>query len=90
MQKWEYTVHYLPVDTRFTEHLPYSLWEKKIDSTEQPQWDIIIEKGDEGWELISVQPVLKGEIIYDLTSGRQSGGFSMVVGYYFFFKRPKP
>ena len=42
--------------------------------------------GQEGWELISVQPLLKGQ--YERGTGFPYGlGFSITAGYYFFWKR---
>ena len=45
------------------------------------------EMGQEGWELVSVQPLLRGQ--YDKGGGFAYGmGYSITAGYYFFWKRP--
>jgi hypothetical protein len=42
--------------------------------------------GQEGWELVSVQPLLRGQ--YDIGGGFPYGlGYSITAGYYFFWKR---
>jgi len=45
------------------------------------------EMGREGWELVSVQPLLRGQ--YDKGGGFPYGlGYSITAGYFFFWKRP--
>jgi hypothetical protein len=43
--------------------------------------------GQEGWELVGVQPLLRGQ--YDRGGGFPYGlGYAITAGYYFFWKRP--
>lgn len=47
--------------------------------------------GAEGWELVSVQPVCRGETrIGNQNAQGWAYGFAMPVGYLLFFKREKP
>jgi hypothetical protein len=41
--------------------------------------------GNEGWELVSIQPLLKG--VYSM-HGHTGMGYSLTAGYYLFWKRP--
>ena len=43
------------------------------------------EMGESGWELVSVQPILRG--VYNNTSSNISYGYSITAGYYFFWKK---
>lgn len=46
------------------------------------------EMGASGWELVSVQPLLRG--VYQFKKDNQSGfglGYSLTAGYYLFWKR---
>lgn len=45
--------------------------------------------GHEGWELVSVQPVVRGEIqIGNQNAQGWAYGFALPIGYLLFFKRP--
>ncbi|KRP61036.1 hypothetical protein [Pseudomonas orientalis] len=45
--------------------------------------------GSEGWELVSVQPVVKGEVKVGNQNAQGWGyGFALPIGYLLFFKRP--
>ncbi|MBP1681043.1 MAG: hypothetical protein H6Q35_1382 [Proteobacteria bacterium] len=46
------------------------------------------EMGEQGWELINVQPLLRG--LYQYERDNKSGfglGYSLTAGYYFFWKK---
>lgn len=44
--------------------------------------------GKDGWELISVQPLLEGTYSYELGSNSTTGfGYTLTAGYFFFWKR---
>lgn len=45
--------------------------------------------GSEGWELVSVQPVVKGEVkVGNQNTQGWAYGFALPIGYLLFFKRP--
>ncbi|WP_339420724.1 MULTISPECIES: hypothetical protein [unclassified Pseudomonas] len=47
--------------------------------------------GRDGWELVSVQPVLRGEVqIGNQNAQGWAYGMALPTGYLFFFKRPIP
>lgn len=49
----------------------------------------MLELGSEGWELVSTQPVCRGEIkVSNQNVQAWCYGFPMPVGYLLFFKRP--
>jgi len=90
----EHTVTYVPVryeagrrggflkgPTLLTEPDPSSL-------SQDASFDrLFLQMGKEGWELVSVQPLLRGQ--YDTGGGFPYGlGYSITAGYYFFWKRP--
>jgi hypothetical protein len=91
---FEYTVTYVPV--RYRERQSGGLFKGPALQTEpEPaslSQDASLERlfrqmGQEGWELVSVQPLLRGQ--YDTGGGFPYGlGYSITAGYYFFWKRP--
>lgn len=57
-------------------------------AAEEPLQKKMLELGTEGWELVSTQPVCKGEIkVGNQNAQAWSYGFSMPLGYLLFFKR---
>jgi hypothetical protein len=90
---FEHTVTYIPVQYREgdggtifkgpalrTEPDPTSL-------TQDPNFERLFRHmGREGWELVGVQPLLRGQ--YDRGGGFPYGlGYAITAGYYFFWKR---
>ena len=55
---------------------------------DEPLQRRMFELGDDGWELVSTQPVCRGEIkVGNQNAQAWSYGFSLPMGYMLFFKR---
>lgn len=95
---FEHTVTYIPVQYQlastegavFKHQMPQSEPDPGSLPNDSNFDHLFRQMGQEGWELVSVQPLLRGQ--YDRSTNINTSyglGFSITAGYYFFWKRPK-
>ncbi len=49
---------------------------------------LYLQMGQDGWELVAVQPLLQGQYRWSTNMNQSFGlGFSITAGYYFFWRR---
>jgi len=96
--QFEYHTNYFPIEYLTTTKQvlfskkeldpAYPLPESLIQNTEY--LNLLKEMGNLGWELVSVQPLLRSIYRSDrLGEGAYGYGYSLTAGYYFFWKRSK-
>jgi len=93
MVKYRYKTTFFPIEyaERWNQH-DELLTPKmaKIDSLigNERYENMLEEMGEQGWELVSVQSVLRGEYDYDrISEGGYGYGYSLTDGYMFFWKK---
>lgn len=96
-KKFEYRAEYVTIPFKNTNSGTWIF--KKTEQTLEPDiaslldeegrlQKMILELGAEAWELVSTQPVCRGEIkVGNQNSQAWSYGFALTIGYLFFFKR---
>ncbi|MGI8996862.1 MAG: hypothetical protein ACR2GW_09360 [Pyrinomonadaceae bacterium] len=94
--KFEYTTSFVSVTYEQEERGVWIFKSKKptvapnpASLYDDPEYQRLLrEKGDAGWELVSVQPLLRGAYSYQPTPNASYGfGYSLTAGYYLFWKR---
>ncbi|RKZ74233.1 MAG: hypothetical protein DRR19_30285 [Candidatus Parabeggiatoa sp. nov. 1] len=96
MNQYEYQTSFFPV-TYYGEEEDHGYNSNWIPTSPNPEsiYDNneyqkhMAEMGTKGWELISVQPLLRGAYGSDYT-GTYGYGYSLTAGYYLFWKRILP
>jgi hypothetical protein len=92
----EYTVTYVPVQYQKGQEEGAIFKRKVLNTDPDPaslvndlNFDRLVRQmGKDGWELVSVQPLLKGEFDRNSNVNTSYGlGISLTAGYYFFWKR---
>ena len=90
--RFEYSTTYFPVEYESSEKgvwvfkshaLPHQPDETSLIESETYQ-EHMREMGNRGWDLVSVQPLLRGTSMLVGTAGF---GYSLTAGYFFFWKR---
>jgi hypothetical protein len=93
---FEHTITYLPLQYQ-TSPDEGSLFKRKgllsspdvASLTNNPNFDQLFRRmGQDGWELVCAQPLLQG--VYERSTNMNQSyglGFSITVGYYFFWRR---
>jgi hypothetical protein len=92
---FQYKTVFFPIEyaerwNQFDETLPPKL--AKIESIlGNEKYETMMNKmGEQGWELVSVQTVLRGEYNYDsIREGGYGYGYSLTDGFMFFWKKLK-
>lgn len=95
MQQFEYKTTYIPI--RYQVNREGVLFKRELpDTTPLPEsidgyHEQLQAMGVSGWELVSVQQLLRG--VYDIPQSIQAGGgaisYSLTAGYHLFWKRAK-
>lgn len=92
--KYEYTTTYAPVEYGpekgglLSGNKPAAIPEPASLFGSDTYQRMLQHMGDQGWELVSVQPLLRGSYQYQSTPGQSYGfGYPLTAGYYLFWKR---
>ncbi len=84
MNKYEYQTSFFPVTSyEYNHHGTHQSPDPESFYDNNEYKKHMAEMGTKGWELISVQPLLRGAYGYDY-------GYSLTAGYFLFWKRILP